>query len=86
MEGDGSDEIVRTIVTLARNLRMDVVAEGVETEEQRQYLEGLDCDYVQGYLLSRPLDVTAVAELLRRHAGHRLPYGKESAERGRVSV
>ena len=53
--GDSSFEIVRTITSLARTLNMDVVAEGVETEEQAEYLRSLSCEMVQGYLFSRPL-------------------------------
>jgi diguanylate cyclase (GGDEF)-like protein/PAS domain S-box-containing protein len=56
--GDGGRhaQIVKTIVVLAHSLGMEVVAEGVETEEQRQQLRGLECRYGQGYLFSRPLD------------------------------
>ncbi len=53
--GDSSFEIVRTITALARTLKMDVVAEGVETEEQAEYLRSLSCEMVQGYLFSHPL-------------------------------
>lgn len=52
-------------MALARNLGMDVIAEGVETEDQLARLEALDCDYVQGYLLSRPLAADAAELLLR---------------------
>ncbi|HEY9422585.1 MAG TPA: EAL domain-containing protein, partial [Thermoanaerobaculia bacterium] len=48
-------EIVGTIVTLARNLRIDVAAEGIETAEQVSRLRVLDCHYGQGYFFSRPL-------------------------------
>ncbi|MGH7658854.1 MAG: putative bifunctional diguanylate cyclase/phosphodiesterase, partial [Gemmatimonadales bacterium] len=48
-------EIARTIITLARNLGIKVVAEGVETREQLRHLKALGCDYGQGYLLSVPL-------------------------------
>ena len=54
-EGDENAEIVRTIVTLATNLGMNVVAEGVETAEQHARLKELDCEYGQGYLFSRPV-------------------------------
>jgi len=57
-------EIVKTILTLARNLGMDVVAEGVETREQVLQLTGLNCEYVQGYLLSKPIDGRAMKELI----------------------
>jgi EAL domain-containing protein (putative c-di-GMP-specific phosphodiesterase class I) len=46
---------VRTIVALAQNLGMDVVAEGVETEDQVTMLRKLDCENGQGYLFSTPL-------------------------------
>ena len=70
-------EIVRTIVTLARNLGMEVIAEGVETQEQHEQLKALGCEYGQGYLFSRPVDTAAVPALLAkelaREAGLNLP-------------
>jgi diguanylate cyclase (GGDEF)-like protein/PAS domain S-box-containing protein len=57
-------EIVRTIISLAVNLGMDVIAEGVESREQIIQLTGLGCQYVQGYLLSKPMDGRAVQELI----------------------
>ncbi|MHC9015233.1 bifunctional diguanylate cyclase/phosphodiesterase [Stenotrophomonas sp. Ste96] len=48
--------IVSAIVALGHALDMDIVAEGVETVGQRAYLERLGCDYLQGYLLGRPVD------------------------------
>ncbi len=47
--------MVATIVTIAHNLGMDVVAEGVETESQLTYLKAVNCEQMQGYLYSRPL-------------------------------
>ncbi|HEX2092440.1 MAG TPA: EAL domain-containing protein, partial [Longimicrobiaceae bacterium] len=65
----GSDaearEIVRTLVSLARALRMEVVAEGVETEAQRAELRAFGCEYLQGYLVSGPLTVEDAEELLQ---------------------
>ena len=57
-------ELVRTILALARNLGMDVIAEGVENDEQLARLDALECDYVQGYHLSRPVDAETAARLL----------------------
>src|SRR5438477_11785832 len=54
-------EIVRTIVSLAENMGMDVVAEGVETLSQLTQLRKLNCQYGQGYLFSRPVDAESVS-------------------------
>src|SRR5581483_6075802 len=56
---DENTEIVGTIVTLARTLRMEVIAEGVETLEQLDQLRALSCQYGQGYYFSRPVDSQA---------------------------
>ena len=50
-----SAAIVQSIIGLARNLRMQTVAEGVETVGQRAFLQAAGCDLMQGYLFSRPL-------------------------------
>ena len=52
--------IVRAIVTLAHNLNLEVVAEGVETSDHLNYLSRLSCDFVQGYFVSRPVSVKEV--------------------------
>ncbi len=57
-------EIVRTIVMLAQNLGMDVVAEGVETKEQLALLRKLGCENGQGYFFSRPSDVTGAEKII----------------------
>jgi len=56
--------LVMAIITLAHNLRLTVVAEGVETEEQLGLLRLLRCDEIQGYLFSKPLAAEALKELL----------------------
>jgi EAL domain-containing protein (putative c-di-GMP-specific phosphodiesterase class I) len=60
-------EIVRTIVTLAHNLGLDVIAEGVETPEQLTYLKALGCEYGQGYLFAKPLDAVEAEILLAQN-------------------
>ncbi|HEX8649928.1 MAG TPA: EAL domain-containing protein [Pyrinomonadaceae bacterium] len=68
--GDENMEIVRTIMTLASNLGMDVVAEGVETEKQLAQLKEMKCEYGQGYLFSRALGAEAAGALLQdEHQG-----------------
>jgi EAL domain-containing protein (putative c-di-GMP-specific phosphodiesterase class I) len=70
--GSQHSEMVRTIVVLAHNLGMDVIAEGVENGEQVRHLQALGADYMQGYLLSKPVDATTAEELLK---GAPLPLG-----------
>jgi len=60
-DGEGS-EIVRTIVALANNLGMKVIAEGVETPGQLAVLQGVGCDLVQGYLFGGALTADEMAE------------------------
>ena len=67
MAGD-SATLVRGIIGLAHNLRLTVVAEGVETEKQLSILRSLGCDLSQGFYLHRPLTVEAAEELMRKHA------------------
>jgi EAL domain-containing protein (putative c-di-GMP-specific phosphodiesterase class I) len=63
---DGEDAaIISAIIGLTRNLGLRTIAEGVETNEQLEFLREQGCDEVQGYLLSRPLTPEACAQLLR---------------------
>ena len=64
-EGEQPLQIVKTIIDLARVLGMDVVAEGIETNEQLQLLLQLGCQFGQGFLFSHPLTADAVSDLLR---------------------
>lgn len=54
--GGRDAELVRTIITMSKNLRLEVTAEGIETEEQLELLRLLHCDFGQGYYFSPPLD------------------------------
>ncbi len=60
----GSLQVVRAIVGLARELDMDIIAEGVSTVEQFEALTEVGCDFVQGFLWSKPLPFAEAAELL----------------------
>ncbi|CAN7407016.1 putative bifunctional diguanylate cyclase/phosphodiesterase [Rhizobacter sp. LjRoot28] len=60
--------IASAIISLGKMLNLRVVAEGVETEAQRDFLVARDCDEMQGYLFSRPVEPGAFAALLQAHA------------------
>ncbi|WP_320709732.1 putative bifunctional diguanylate cyclase/phosphodiesterase [Enterobacter asburiae] len=64
LENEKSYKLVETIISIARTMEMNVVAEGIETEEQQAVLTRLGCDYLQGYLFSRPLPAEQVPWLL----------------------
>jgi len=55
-----NQEIVRTIIALAQNLKLEVIAEGVELDHQLATITGLDCNYGQGFLFSKPLSSEAM--------------------------
>jgi diguanylate cyclase (GGDEF)-like protein/PAS domain S-box-containing protein len=72
--GGDQGELVKTITELARNLKMGVIAEGVETHQQLEQLRQLRCQQVQGFLFARPLDAEA-AEAILRDGGFWKPNG-----------
>ena len=67
MENEENLAIVRTIVALAQNLGMDVVAEGVETEDQLKLLRKLECENGQGFLFSTPLGGNQLEQFIASH-------------------
>jgi EAL domain-containing protein (putative c-di-GMP-specific phosphodiesterase class I) len=56
--------IIRAVIAMAHNMRMRVVAEGVETDDQLAFLHETDCDEAQGFLFSRPLPAEKFEELI----------------------
>ena len=54
-QGSKNIEIVNTVVILAHKLGMDVIAEGIETEKEREILANFNCEYAQGYFFAKPL-------------------------------
>jgi diguanylate cyclase (GGDEF)-like protein/PAS domain S-box-containing protein len=67
-EAEGNFAIVKAIVTLAHQLGMEVVAEGIQTLDQRARLRGLGCEYGQGFFLSPPVPSDEAEQLLMRRA------------------
>ncbi|MBS0365824.1 MAG: EAL domain-containing protein [Proteobacteria bacterium] len=72
---DASDAtIVRTVIEMGRSLGMEVIAEGVESERQLQFLRDNGCHYGQGRLFGEPCTAAELQELLARQAGGTVPY------------
>jgi diguanylate cyclase (GGDEF)-like protein/PAS domain S-box-containing protein len=86
VEGGTSDPndlaIIRAIISLGHTLRMRVLAEGVETPEQRRCLAEMQCDEIQGRLISRPLPTERLVEFLRDRGAHATPCGRSGSMSG----
>ena len=78
-----TSELVQTVMTLAHNLGVDVIAEGVETMEQLTQLKSLECEYGQGYYFSNPLDRSAAEGLLMAEPSWGGNKNEESEKTGR---
>jgi diguanylate cyclase (GGDEF)-like protein len=74
-KGGESEEIVRTIVTLAKALKLKLIAEGIETPYQLEKLREFGCEYGQGFLFSRPLPAHKAESLLSEND---IPFGSAS--------
>lgn len=68
--------IVQAIVALAQNLKLQVLAEGVETEDQRNFLQACGCQYIQGFLYSKPLPEAEFLAFWRQQDGSELGPGR----------
>ncbi|MFM2060866.1 MAG: hypothetical protein RLZZ507_536 [Cyanobacteriota bacterium] len=66
-ENGDNIELVKAIITLAEQLKIEVVAEGIETAYQLQFLRDLNCDFGQGYFFAKPLESRLVEDLLSQH-------------------
>jgi diguanylate cyclase (GGDEF)-like protein/PAS domain S-box-containing protein len=69
LDDPGAMTLVSTIISLAHSLKLQVVAEGVESEEQAKFLRLLRCDQMQGYLISKPLSCEDMTAYLARSRG-----------------
>ncbi|MBU1217452.1 EAL domain-containing protein [bacterium] len=65
MSDESDREIVRTIIAMAKNLHMNVIAEGVETKEQKEFLVQNGCHEIQGYFYYKPLPITEINIILK---------------------
>ncbi len=66
LDDPGAMTLVSTMISLAHSLKLKVVAEGVESEEQAKILRLLSCDEIQGYLVSKPIPFEEMTEFLKR--------------------
>ena len=64
MRRSASQQIVRTIIDLCRNMEINCVAEGIETTNQMLALQMIECRHMQGYLFARPMTASDVAPFL----------------------
>ncbi|WP_326466636.1 EAL domain-containing protein [Enterobacter wuhouensis] len=87
LENEKSRKLVETIIHIARTMEMSIVAEGIETEEQQAVLTDLGCDYLQGFLFSRPLPAEQVPWLLLQKNSDKqiIPIGKINTDTPFVS-
>jgi diguanylate cyclase (GGDEF)-like protein/PAS domain S-box-containing protein len=73
MTTDSDDQaITQAIISMAHSLKLDVVAEGVETKEQLELLKSQNCDIIQGYLFSRPIPADDIPPLLLNGAAKKI--------------
>jgi diguanylate cyclase (GGDEF)-like protein len=84
-ENGENSEILQTIISLAKNLKMRVIAEGIETESQFNVLRHLGCDLGQGYLLAKP-QTRENAEKMIYESRTFLPYSEDNMERSQSSA
>jgi diguanylate cyclase (GGDEF)-like protein/PAS domain S-box-containing protein len=86
-ENNENAEIVRTIITLAKNMQMDVTAEGIETVEQLEMLRALGCECGQGYLFAKPMEAEAAFQLIAAQTAKKLmPAPSDAAHEQALEV
>jgi len=64
--GSGDDTLIKAIIAMGQSLNLTVIAEGVETKEQLEFLENHACDQVQGFYFSKPVSATEISDLLKQ--------------------
>jgi EAL domain-containing protein (putative c-di-GMP-specific phosphodiesterase class I) len=86
MKSKQAAAITRAIITMGKSLELDIVAEGVETQAQLDFLAAAGCTTMQGYLLSRPVPAAAMTELLRRGCRPAVPRNATRPDAPLVAV
>jgi diguanylate cyclase (GGDEF)-like protein/PAS domain S-box-containing protein len=85
MSSKGDQEIVKTIIAMARNLNIDAVAEGVETQEQKDFLASYGCNSMQGFFFAHPVPVETFKDLLERQQRAAPPVKDDVAVQGQAT-
>ena len=67
LEDQSTQVITEAIVSMVKKLGYETVAEGVETEEQYQYLRNIECDNIQGYLLGKPMPAKDLEQVITKN-------------------
>jgi EAL domain-containing protein (putative c-di-GMP-specific phosphodiesterase class I) len=75
----GNASIVTAVIALGHSLGLEVIAEGVEEPEQARNLRSMECDVMQGYLVSRPLPTDEMTRFLASFEPARIASGEEDA-------
>ena len=71
LSNHGNHTIVNAVIALGHGLGLTVIAEGVETPEQARCLAGLNCDEIQGYLVSQPMSIEDTTRFLENYQPYR---------------
>lgn len=66
-ENPQNAQLVKAIINTAKSFKFKVIAEGIETLAQKQLLETLGCDYIQGYLISKPIELSKITKELKNY-------------------
>ena len=75
LDSERSQKLVRSIIAMARQLGIQVVAEGVETRAQLEFLQEVNCDYAQGFFLAKPMAITDYIRLMQQEVAGKQPLG-----------
>ncbi len=80
------EAIIKAIITLAKNLNMNVIAEGVETEEQLEFLKRLRCEVIQGFYYYKPMTANQIEELCKIHYTEKSDNILSTAHKGQKTI
>lgn len=86
IESKENGEIIQTIIKLAQNLKMKVIAEGIETADQLEYLKNLNCEFGQGYFFSKPVDAETAEEFIYKNSKNSVYLGNQTIINSEINM